>query len=318
MKNLCSNLLISLSNRGTHALTLIVLIGIFIPAVGNVFKPFITESIFLLLCLSFLKLDIEKFKTNIKKPKIIILTTIWTALILPLIIGLILKITNVQELFPDLYLGFILQAVSSPMMATPALAALMGLDSTLVLITMISSTALIPFTVPLFIYLFVEAAINISPLFLGVKLFLMLMGSAILGIVFKKILGKKNLNANKEKIDGVNIILLFIFVTGIMQGVGQIFIERPLFSFGLLVLSFIVFSLFFFATVILFRKIGKLRAYSLGLMVAQRNMGLMIAAMGEALPSLTLVYFAISQFPIYLSPQLLHPFIKKVLEKIKS
>ena len=194
----------------------------------------------------------------------------------------------------------------------------MGLDSTLVLITMITSTALIPLTVPLFIYLFVETTINVSPLFLGAKLFLMLMGSAILGIAFKKIIGQKNLNTHKAKIDGVNIILLFIFVTGIMQGVGQIFIDRPLFSFAILVLAFIIFALLFFSTVVLFRKIGKIRAYSLGLMVAQRNMGLMIAAMGEALPSLTLVYFAISQFPIYLSPQLLQPFIKKVLEKLKS
>ena len=123
MKNLCSKLLISLANNGTHALTLIVVIGIFIPAVGNFFKPFIAESIFLLLCLSFLRLDIDKLKTNIKKPKIIILTTIWTALMIPMITGLILKVTNIQELFPDVYLGFILQAVSSPMMATPALAA---------------------------------------------------------------------------------------------------------------------------------------------------------------------------------------------------
>ena len=42
-----------------------------------------------------------------------------------------------------------LQAVASPMMAAPALAAVMGLDSTLVLVTLVTSTALIPFTAPL-------------------------------------------------------------------------------------------------------------------------------------------------------------------------
>jgi len=41
-----------------------------------------------------------------------------------------------------------LQAVASPMMATPALADLLGLDATLVLATLISSTALIPLTAP--------------------------------------------------------------------------------------------------------------------------------------------------------------------------
>jgi BASS family bile acid:Na+ symporter len=36
-------------------------------------------------------------------------------------------------------------------------------------------------------------------------------------------------------------------------------------------------------------------------------MGLMAAATGGALPGLTWLYFALSQFPIYLSPRLLKP-----------
>jgi BASS family bile acid:Na+ symporter len=39
-------------------------------------------------------------------------------------------------------------------------------------------------------------------------------------------------------------------------------------------------------------------------MSAQRNMGLMLAATGGAVPELTWLYFAIAQFPIYLSPYL--------------
>ena len=47
-------------------------------------------------------------------------------------------------------------------------------------------------------------------------------------------------------------------------------------------------------------------------MVSQRNMGLMVAATGGALPGLTWLYFALSQFPIYLSPQLLKPVVQKL------
>jgi hypothetical protein len=46
-------------------------------------------------------------------------------------------------------------------------------------------------------------------------------------------------------------------------------------------------------------------------MVSQRNMGLMLAALGGALPELTWLYFALSQFPIYLSPQMLKPFLRR-------
>jgi BASS family bile acid:Na+ symporter len=43
------------------------------------------------------------------------------------------------------------------------------------------------------------------------------------------------------------------------------------------------------------------------MMTSQRNMGLMLAATGGALPDLVWLYFAVSQLPIYLSPQLLKP-----------
>jgi BASS family bile acid:Na+ symporter len=42
-------------------------------------------------------------------------------------------------------------------------------------------------------------------------------------------------------------------------------------------------------------------------MVAQCNLGLMPAAMAGVLPSATWFYFALSQFPIYLTQQLSQP-----------
>jgi BASS family bile acid:Na+ symporter len=47
-------------------------------------------------------------------------------------------------------------------------------------------------------------------------------------------------------------------------------------------------------------------------MVAQRNMGLMLAATGDVLPGGTWLYFALSQFPIYLTPQLLKPIVRRL------
>jgi hypothetical protein len=48
-------------------------------------------------------------------------------------------------------------------------------------------------------------------------------------------------------------------------------------------------------------------------MVSQRNMGLMLAATDGVLPGTTWLYFALSQFPIYLSPQLLRPIVRRGL-----
>jgi hypothetical protein len=48
-------------------------------------------------------------------------------------------------------------------------------------------------------------------------------------------------------------------------------------------------------------------------MVSQRNMGLMVAATDGILPGTTWLYFALSQFPIYLSPLLLKPIVERLI-----
>ena len=60
---------------------------------------------------------------------------------------------------------------------------------------------------------------------------------------------------------------------------------------------------------------GRERALALGFMASQRNLGLMLAATGGVLPDLTWLYFALSQFPIYLSPQLLQPIARRILAR---
>jgi BASS family bile acid:Na+ symporter len=54
-------------------------------------------------------------------------------------------------------------------------------------------------------------------------------------------------------------------------------------------------------------RAGRSAALALGLAVGSRNMGLMVAAVGGAVPELTWLYFAVAQFPIYTLPHLLKP-----------
>jgi hypothetical protein len=83
---------------------------------------------------------------------------------------------------------------------------------------------------------------------------------------------------------------------------------------GVIELAMFAFAVFFAllgVTMLIFRKLGRQRALALGLMVSQRNMGLMLAATDGVLPGTTWLFFALSQFPIYLSPQLLKPIVER-------
>ncbi len=52
--------------------------------------------------------------------------------------------------------------------------------------------------------------------------------------------------------------------------------------------------------------------FAIGLIAGNRNIGLMLAATGFAVPDLAWLYFALAQFPIYLLPHLLKPLARRL------
>jgi hypothetical protein len=301
-----------LGAQGTRAIAALVFIGIAVPPIGELLKPFVTEAIFVLLCISFMRVDIARLRDHLRRPGLVLAATAWTTLGVPLIVGMSCLASGVDTRAPDLHLALMLQAVASPMMAAPALAALMGLDATLVLVTLVTSTAIVPVTAPLFAYAFFGSALTLSPLGLGLKLMAILAGSLVVAAGIRWATGAAAIKRHAAVIDGLNILTLFVFVAAVMGNVVGGILADPMRTLELTALAFAVFFALLGVTTMIFRNIGHERAFALGLMVSQRNMGLMLAATDGVLPGTTWLYFALSQFPIYLSPQLLQPIARRL------
>lgn len=301
-----------LGRQGTRAIAALVVIGIAAPPLGELLRPYVTEAIFALLCISFMRVDGAALRATLRRPGIVIAATGWTTLVVPLTMGLGGHLAGLDTRVPDLFLGLMLQAVASPMMAAPALAALMGLDATLVLITLVAGTALVPLTAPLFAFLFFDGALTLSPLGLGVKLVGILAGSLAVAAVIRWIVGADAIRRHTEPINGLNVVILMIFVSAVMGPVAGSFRAAPLHVLGLTAVAFAVFAVLLGVTMLAFRRAGLERALALGLLVSQRNMGLMVAATSGVLPDGTWLYFALSQFPIYLAPLLLMPLARRL------
>jgi hypothetical protein len=304
--------LVWLGSQGTRAIAALVFIGIAVPPVGELLRPYVTEAIFLLLCISFLRVDLGTLREYLQRPGLVLAATAWTMLAVPLIFGGIGFFTDLKFKSPDLYLALMLQTLASPMMAAPAFAAVMGLDSTLVLVALVIGTGLVPITAPVFAYIFLGAALSLSPLTLGLKLLAILGGSLCAASALRWSIGNETIRRNAGLIDGITVLILFVFVSAVMGNVAGSFLSDPVRAIELTVLAFGVFFALMGVTALIFRKAGYQRAMALGLMVSQRNMGIMLAATEGVLPGTTWLYFALSQFPIYLTPQLLKPIVQRL------
>ncbi|WP_316189187.1 Na+-dependent transporter [Bradyrhizobium sp. SZCCHNS1054] len=301
-----------LGNQGTRAIAALVLFGIALPPLGDLLRPYVTEAIFLLLCISFMRVDISALRAHLRRPALVLMATGWTTIAVPALVGLSAHFAAADTHTPDLFLALMLQAMASPMMASPALAALMGLDATLVLITLVTSTALVPLTAPLFASIFLRQILTLSPLALGLKLAGILAGALVVAVIIRLVAGIEVIRRHRAPIDGLNVLILYVFVAAVMGHVLADVMADPLHMLALVALAFAMFFLLLGLTILLFRTRGYDRAMALGLMVSQRNMGLMLAATEGALPGTTWLYFAMSQFPIYLAPQLLQPLANRL------
>jgi len=301
-----------LGRQGTRAVAASIFIGIATPPLAALFKPIFPFALFVLLCLAFLRVDPAEVRAHFSRPLVVGAAAAWMMLATPLLIGLTLVLLNLADRLPGLYVAMILQAVAPPVISAPTLAALMGLDAALSLATLVICTAVTPFTAPLFTTLFVGPGMAISPFTLGAKLLALLAGAAIVAIVVRRLAGKAWIARQGERIDGLSVVALFFFAVGLMDGVLASIVTDPVKVLGLALLSFALSFALMGLTTIVFARLGTGQALALGLAAGNRNMGLMLAAVGAEVPDLTWLYFALAQLPIYLMPAMLKPLARRL------
>ena len=67
-----------LGRQGTRAIASLVLIGLAVPPLGELLKPFVTEAIFVLLCISFMRVDVTALPEYLRQPGIVLVQTVGT------------------------------------------------------------------------------------------------------------------------------------------------------------------------------------------------------------------------------------------------
>ena len=73
-----------LGRQGTRAVATLVFIGLALPPVDAVLKPYVSEAIFVLLCIAFLRIEPSLLRYQLRRPGVVLAATLWTMLVIPL------------------------------------------------------------------------------------------------------------------------------------------------------------------------------------------------------------------------------------------
>ena len=303
-----------IGRHGTIAVALSIFAGLLVPALAAAFKPFLGEAIIMLLTLAFLRVQPSALRILARKPALVIAAAAWLMLVTPAILAGAFLALRLDAVMPGLYFILILQACAPPLMSSPAMAALIGLDVALTLAGLLLATMLAPLTAVAFTHFFLGHAV-IEPFGFGAKLFVIIAGSALAAFAIRRLAGAARIEAQRETIDGLSVFGMFVFASAAMDGVAAQAFAAPLFVLALTAATFALALGQMAVTTFVFLQAGRQRAFAIGLLAGNRNMGLMMTATGFAVPELAWLYFGLAQFPIYLLPALLKPLARRLAEK---
>lgn len=291
-----------------------VVAGLFLPWLSRQLEPLLTPAVWLLLLLAMLRVDWQAMARHLRRPALLAGLVAWMLVLTPV---LMYGVAVVAGLPPALVLATVLAAGSAPLMSTPAVGLILGLDAVLLLATLILGTLLMPLALPLVVdaALGLDLALDSGGLMLRLGAFV---GSAlVVSVAARAVVGPDRLARQGGRMDGIAVVLLVLFAVAIMDGVLARIVAEPARILGIVVLSFAVyFGLQAVGSAVwsvFLRGRDRRTALSAGFVTGNRNLAVFLAVLPETTDPDVLLYFALGQFPIYIMPMVLRPICRRFL-----
>jgi len=151
----------------------------------------------------------------------------------------------------------------------------------------------------------------------GVYATVAVLGGAAVAALIRRFLGSAFLEREREKIDGLSVLCMLLFAIAAMDGVTKAALDNPRLVLFMLACAFAVSAAGLLSAWLVMRRLPGSERFMIGYGTGQRNMGLLVAALGAGVPPTTFLFFAIAQFPIYLLPWLLRGIAARIRRKEK-
>jgi BASS family bile acid:Na+ symporter len=296
--------------RGPTLLALGVLLGLVFPALADLARPLMPTTIFLIVLGTLLRIDSQAVVATLRRPSLSVLLPAVVMVACPLVVGVAGHALN---LGPEIALAAVLAVSAPPSSGTAAVARMLGLDGAVPLVVTVLSMVLAPVTVPLLAGWF--GGLEISALELALRLALLIGGAEGVAFLVRRHAAPV-LAAHGGMVDGVIVAALLVFAVATMADIrAQIAadVQAATLCLGLA-----------FACNIALQAAGAVllpgnlsQRLTVGLILGNRNVGLVWSALGAAASPRMALYFAATQFPIYLLPRLIETLIGRDTGKAK-
>jgi BASS family bile acid:Na+ symporter len=292
----------ALAFLGRHAGLMLaggILIGIVVPPLAAIAAPLLIPSIVLLLVVALIRLEGRQIAALVRRPAAAAAVVVWALLAAPVLMTAAVALVDPA---PKLGTAMVLSAACPPIMSAIAFCFMVGLDAALATVVVFAAIFLVPLTLPPLALLLLGLKLDIDVLSFMARLAAITGGSLMLAIAIRAAVAREALDRRHELLDGIAVVGLLVFAVAIMDGVGRAALERPGYVAATLAAAFAANVGMQLAGFFVFGWMARKQALAVALLSGNRNMGLLLAALGAAADFDVVLYLALGQIPVFLTP----------------
>lgn len=307
-----------LARHGAWAMAGSLFVGLALPGLAHLCKPLIGPAVFVLLVVTVLRIDWQKTAGYARRPAVPVIMTAWLLLAAPLLIWFATRWIDLPE---GLTRALVLTACSPVLTAVPTFAMMLGLDSALALIALVTTSLLQPFLQPPLALLLLGIHLDISLGQLMFRLGVFIGGGFATAIALYLALGRERVARAGQPIGGIAVLMLILFGIGAMDGLTEIILQRPGYAFIFLAAAFAANFALQLIGGLAFLALGRTelvtraQALTTALATGNRNLAILVAVLGSNADAELYLFLAVNQFPMYFVPVLLGPIYRRCLTR---
>ncbi|HEY6440215.1 MAG TPA: hypothetical protein VIY55_09360 [Acetobacteraceae bacterium] len=286
-----------------------VVIGLCIPSLSDLARPYLAVAIFIFTFGSFLKFDGTSLGNELGRARQIALMVLWATFGVPLVIVLLIRVTHPG---PELAQGLLFWALVPASPACVAFAAILRLSIPIALLATVIGTAASPFYIPALAATFGGYSLDIDPLATCLHLVL-LVGGAFLASVAAKRLASSFIRENPDAMTGIAVFAMFLAGMGSMRGMQAHLFAQPQTSLEFVLLAYVMLFAAELAGTFLFWRYGRNAALTAGLISGTRTITLAWVVLGNKVLPLADLFLATSMVAKYTAPGLTKWLLTRIL-----
>ncbi len=298
------------AHHGSALLALGVFGGLLIPPLAHATHWFIAPNVVCMMTVVLLRVDFPALVFHLRRPLHWTTIAAFQLLVCPILAWAAIARLGLD---PGLSAGIVIFATGCAATSGAAFARMVGLDPELTLIATLATTLLVPLTAPPMAYALIGADLAIGVGDFMARLALVVGLPLCLSILIRRLAGPDRLVPLGPAIDGLMVWLVVFYGFAVMDGLMPRLLTDPGWVARATLAAFAADFGLNAVTTLAFAWMGRRAAASAGLMGGNRNMALYLAVLPAAADPRIALFFALCQFPLFLSPFLLRGLYRRLL-----